>query len=43
MVLIENLSSFVTNPWFIRGGIVVVLAVIGGVLWWLHKEGKLPF
>ena len=43
MALIETLPNFVTNPWFIGGGIVVVLAIIGGVLWWLHKKGKLPF
>ncbi len=43
MSLIENLPNFVTNPWFIGVEIVVVLVIIGGVLWRLHKKGKLPF
>ena len=43
MGVIENLPTFMTNPWFIGVGIVVVLAIVGGALWWLHKEGKLPF
>jgi uncharacterized membrane protein YqiK len=39
------MPEFATNPWAIVGVVVVVLAIIGGVLWWLHKEGKLklPF
>ncbi len=43
MAILENLPAFVTNPLFIGGAVVVALAIIGGVLWWLHKEGKLPF
>ena len=45
MAITENLPVFATNPLFIGGAVVVVLAIIGGVLWWLHKEGKLklPF
>jgi hypothetical protein len=35
--------GIITNPLFIGSGVVVVLAIIGGVIWWLHKEGKLPF
>ena len=43
MAITENLPALATNPWFIGGAVVVVLVIIGGVLWWLHKEGKLPF
>jgi len=45
MAITENLPAFITNPWFITGVVVVVLAIIGGILWWLHKKGKLklPF
>ena len=34
-----------TNPYAIGGAVVVVVAIVGGVLWWLHKKGKLklPF
>jgi hypothetical protein len=33
------------SPWVIGAGIVIILAIIAGLLWWLHKEGKikLPF
>ena len=43
MAIIENLPAFMTTTWFIGGAAIVVLAIIVGVLWWLHKEGKLPF
>jgi hypothetical protein len=45
MVVPEILGVSLTNPWVISGAVVVVLAIVGGVLWWLHKEGKikLPF
>jgi uncharacterized iron-regulated membrane protein len=45
MVVPEILGVSLTNPWVIGGVVVVVVAIVGGVLWWLHKEGKikLPF
>ena len=42
MAIIENLLAFVANLGFI-GGAIVVLAIIGGILWWMFKRGKLPF
>ena len=32
-----------TNPWFVGGVVIVVLVILAGLFWWLHKEGKLPF
>ena len=45
MVVPEIAEVSLTNPWVIGVAIVVVVAIVGGVLWWLHKEGKLklPF
>lgn len=46
MAITENLPGvFATNPYITGVVVVVLLAIIGGVLWWLHKEGKLklPF
>jgi hypothetical protein len=44
MAIIQNLPTFVTNPSFIGGAAVVILAIIA-IIWWLHEEGKLklPF
>lgn len=43
MAIAEIISTFTTSPLFIGGIVVVVLAIVGGGLWWLYKEGKLPF
>lgn len=45
MVVPEIAGVSLTNPWVIGGAVVVVVAIVAGVLWWLHKEGKLklPF
>ena len=46
MAITENLPTvFATNPYIMGVAVVVLLAIIGGILWWLHKEGKLklPF
>ena len=40
MVVPEIAGVSLTNPYVIVG-IVVVVAIVGGVLWWLHKEGKI--
>ena len=45
MVVPEIAWVSLTNPYVIGGAVVVVIAIVGGILWWLHKEGKLklPF
>ena len=30
------------NQYVVRGAIIVMIAaIVGGVLWWLHKKGKI--
>ena len=29
-----------TNPWVIAGAVIVVAIIVGGI-WWLHKERKI--
>ena len=41
MVVPEIAGVSLTNPYVIGGVVVVVVAIVGGVLWWLHKEGKI--
>jgi len=41
MVVPEIAGVSLTNPWVIGGAVVVVVAIVGVVLWWLHKEGKI--
>jgi heme/copper-type cytochrome/quinol oxidase subunit 4 len=45
MAIPEIAGVSLTNPYLIGGAIVVIIAIVGGILWWLHKEGKLkmPF
>ena len=40
MVIPEIAGVSLTSPYVI-GGVVVVVAIVGGVIWWLHKEGKI--
>ncbi len=40
MAIPEIAGVSLTNPYLI-GGVVVVVAIVGGVLWWLNKEGKI--
>ena len=40
MAVPELAGVSLTNPWVIVG-IVVVVAIIAGGLWWLKKEGKI--
>jgi hypothetical protein len=41
MAIPEIAGVSLTNPWVIGGAGVVVIAIVAGVLWWLHKEGKI--
>lgn len=41
MAVPEILGVSLTNPWVICGAVAVVIAIVGGVLWWLKKEGKI--
>ena len=41
MAVLEILGVSLTGPWAIGGAVVVGVAIVGGVLWWLHKEGKI--
>ncbi|MDP2907135.1 MAG: hypothetical protein Q8O03_04300 [Nanoarchaeota archaeon] len=45
MAIPEIAGVSLTNPYVIGATVVVIIAVVGGILWWLHKEGKLklPF
>ena len=40
MAVPEILGVSLTSPYFIVG-VVVVIAIVGGVIWWLKKEGKI--
>jgi len=40
MAVPEIFGLSLTSPYFI-GGVVVVVAIVGGVIWWLKKEGKI--
>ena len=47
MAIPEIAGVSLTNPYvYVTGGaVIVIIAIVGGILWWLHKEGKLklPF
>ena len=40
MAVPEIAGVSLTNPFVIGGAVVVVVAIVAGVLWRLHKEGK---
>jgi len=40
MAIPEIAGVSLTNPYLIVG-VIVVVAIVGGVLWWLKKEGKI--
>ena len=45
MAIPEIAGVSLTSPYVIGGAVIVVVAIVGGILWWLHQEGKLklPF
>ena len=41
MVVPEIAGVSLINLYLISGVVGVVIAIVGGVLWWLHKKGKI--